>query len=150
MLLLLCCAQLCLTFCNAMDCSLPGSSVHGMLQAKILEWVAISSSRGSSSLRDRTCIFCVSCTGRWILYHCATREALDMLNEKKNRQRKRPKESSELSIYFRFEWTNTGIPKFLPGIYASNGCSATNRLFSGLPHNGPFIMMLHCLTQFGN
>ena len=83
MLLLLCCAQLCLTFCNAMDCSLPGSSVHGMLQAKILEWVAISSSRGSSSLRDRTCIFCVSCTGRWILYHCATREALDMLNEKK-------------------------------------------------------------------
>ena len=40
-------AQSCLTFCDPMDCSPPGSSVHGILQAKILEWVAISSSRGS-------------------------------------------------------------------------------------------------------
>ena len=38
--------QLCLTLCDSMDCSLPGSSVHGILQAKILEWVAISFSRG--------------------------------------------------------------------------------------------------------
>ena len=35
-------AQLCPTLCNPMDCSLPGSSVHGILQARILEWVAIS------------------------------------------------------------------------------------------------------------
>ena len=41
-------AQSCLTPCNPMDCSLPGSSVHGILQARILEWVAISYSRGSS------------------------------------------------------------------------------------------------------
>ena len=41
-------AQLCLTLCNPMDCSLPGSSVHGILQARIPEWVAISFSRGSS------------------------------------------------------------------------------------------------------
>ena len=41
-------AQLCLTFCDPMDCSRPGSSVHGILQARILEWVAISSSGGSS------------------------------------------------------------------------------------------------------
>ena len=41
-------AQFCLTLCNPMDCSLPGSSVHGILQARILEWVAISYSRGSS------------------------------------------------------------------------------------------------------
>ena len=40
--------QLCLTPCDPMDCSLPGSSVHGILQARILEWVPISSSRGSS------------------------------------------------------------------------------------------------------
>ena len=40
--------QLCLTLCDAMDCSLPGSSVHGILQARILEWVAMPSSRGSS------------------------------------------------------------------------------------------------------
>ena len=40
--------------CNPMNCSLPGSSVHGILQARILEWVAISFSRGSSQPRDRT------------------------------------------------------------------------------------------------
>ena len=40
--------QLCLTLCDPMDCSLPGSSVHGILQARILEWLAISYSRGSS------------------------------------------------------------------------------------------------------
>ena len=41
-------AQSCPTLCNSMDCSLPGSSVHGIFQARILEWVAISFSRGSS------------------------------------------------------------------------------------------------------
>ena len=46
--------QLCLTLCDPMDCSQPGSSVHGILQARILEWVAISSSRGSSQHRDES------------------------------------------------------------------------------------------------
>ena len=46
--------QLCPILCDAMDCSLPGSSVHGILQARILEWVAMPSSRGSSQPRDRT------------------------------------------------------------------------------------------------
>ena len=41
-------AQSCLILCNSMDCSPPGSSVHGILQARILEWVAVSFSRGSS------------------------------------------------------------------------------------------------------
>ena len=44
--------QSCLTLRDPMDCSLPGSSVHGVFQARILEWVAISSSRGSSPPRD--------------------------------------------------------------------------------------------------
>ena len=61
--------QSCPTLCNPMDCSRPGSSVHGISQARILDWVAISSSRGSSQPRDRTCIFCISCIGRRILYH---------------------------------------------------------------------------------
>ena len=52
-----------------------GSSVHGIFQAKILKWVAISYSRGSSPPRDQTSVSCVSYTGR-ILYHWATREAL--------------------------------------------------------------------------
>ena len=47
-------AQSCLTLCDPVDCSLPGSSVHGILHARILEWVAISFSRGSSRPRDRT------------------------------------------------------------------------------------------------
>ena len=59
-------------FCNPMDCSPPGSSIHGIFQARILEWVAIFYSRVSSWPRDQTC---VSCTGRWILNHCATWEA---------------------------------------------------------------------------
>ena len=49
--------------------TLPGASVHGSLQARILEWVAISSSRESCWRRDQTC---VSCIGRRILYHCTT------------------------------------------------------------------------------
>ena len=69
------CVQSCPTLCNPMDCSPPGSSVHELFQARILEWVAISYSRGSSQPRDWICIPCVSGIGRWILYHCATWEA---------------------------------------------------------------------------
>ena len=59
-------AQSCLTLRDSMDCSLPGSSVHGIFQARVLEWVVIPFSRGSSQPRDLTC---VSCIGGWILYH---------------------------------------------------------------------------------
>ena len=45
-------AQSCPTLCDPMDCSLPGSSVHGIFQARILKWVSISFSRGSSRPRD--------------------------------------------------------------------------------------------------
>ena len=49
-------AQSCLTLCNPMDCSLPGSSIHRILQARVLKWVAISFSRGSFQHRDWTCV----------------------------------------------------------------------------------------------
>ena len=62
-------AQSCLTLCDAIDCSPPGSSVHGIFQAKIPECVAISFSRGPSRPRDRTHISYVSCIGRRVLYH---------------------------------------------------------------------------------
>ena len=55
--------------CNPADCSLPGSSVHGILQARILEWVAIPFSGGSSRPRDQTCISYLRSVGRWVLYH---------------------------------------------------------------------------------
>ena len=65
-------AQSCSTLCNPMNCSPVGSSVHGISQARKLERVVISFSRGSSPPGDLTC---VSCIGRWILYHLVTWEA---------------------------------------------------------------------------
>ena len=67
-------AQSCLTVCDPMDCSPAGSSVHGIFQARILEWVAISSSRGSSWPRDWTQFSCISCIGRQSLKNCTTWE----------------------------------------------------------------------------
>ena len=67
--------QSCATLCDPMDCSPPGSSVHGIYQARILQWVVIPFSRGSSRLRNRTPTSYVSCIDRQILDHCATWEA---------------------------------------------------------------------------
>ena len=60
-------AQWYLTLCNPMDCSLPACSVHGISQARILEWVAVSFSRGFPDSGQTQ----VSCTGRQVLYHWA-------------------------------------------------------------------------------
>ena len=68
-------AQPCPTLCDLTDCSPPGSPLHGISQARILEWVAISSSKGYSRPRDWTRVSCTSCTGRQILYRWATGEA---------------------------------------------------------------------------
>ena len=67
--------QSCLILCDLVDCSLPGSSVHGILQTRILEWVAMPSFRGSSWPRDQTHTFGVSCTGRQVLHHWGTWDA---------------------------------------------------------------------------
>ena len=53
-------AQSCPTLCNPMDCSLPGFSIHGIFQASVLEWVAISFSRGSCWPRNRTGASCIA------------------------------------------------------------------------------------------
>ena len=60
-------AQSCLTLCNTMDCNPPGSSLHGTLQARILDWVAILFSRGTSWLRDQIQVSCIS--GRFFKFH---------------------------------------------------------------------------------
>ena len=59
-------------FCDLRDCSPSSSSVHGILQARILEWVTISCFRGSSQPRDGTLLSFFSCIDRQILYHCTT------------------------------------------------------------------------------
>ena len=70
-------AQLCPTLCDPMDCNPPGSSVHGILQARILEWVAYSFSRGPSGLRNETGVSCIA--GGFFFFFLinrATREVL--------------------------------------------------------------------------
>ena len=72
-----CLVALCLTLCDPMNCSLPGSSVHGISQARIPEWVAIPSSQRSSKSRDRIQVSCISCNAGGFFYCWATgREAL--------------------------------------------------------------------------
>ena len=68
--------QSCPTLCNPMDCSPLGSSVHGTLQARILEWVAIPSSRGSSPPRDQTRVSYLPCVGRQVFTTSTTWDAL--------------------------------------------------------------------------
>ena len=63
--------QSCPTLCDPMDCSPPGSPLYGVFQARMLEWIAMPSFRGSSRPRNGTHICYVSCTDRQVLYHYA-------------------------------------------------------------------------------
>ena len=83
-------AQLRTTLCNPMDYSPPGPSVHRIFQARILEWVLISSSRGSSRPRDWICI---SCIGRQVLFCYATWKA----QRAKNKWHKKGKKKKKLT-----------------------------------------------------
>ena len=93
----------CPTLCNSMDCSLPGSSVHGILQARIPEWVAISFSRGYSWSRERICI---SCIGQ-ILYHWATREAPNKFDFNIKNYIKKTNNKSSSKIFYNLITTET-------------------------------------------
>ena len=64
--------QWCLTLCNSVNVSLSSSSVHGIFQARIQEWIVSSYSTGSAQPMDQTCI---SSIARWALHHCANWEA---------------------------------------------------------------------------
>ena len=73
-----CCDQSCLLLCDVMDCSPPGSSVHGIFQARILEWVTISLSRGSSWPRDQTLSLAFPALVSWFFTSWATGEVHDL------------------------------------------------------------------------
>ena len=66
------------TLCDSVDCSLPGSSVHRILQARILEWITMPSSRGSSRPKDGTHMSYISCIGRQVLYHWCCLGSLEL------------------------------------------------------------------------
>ena len=70
--------QSCLTLCDLLDCNPPGSSVHGILQARILEWVVIPFTMGSSQSRDQIQVSCIA--GRFF-YHLSHQESLDLILE---------------------------------------------------------------------
>ena len=84
-----------------MDCGPPGSSVHEISQARMLEWVALSFSRGFSQPRDQ---IYVSCIGRWVLYHWASRLALLLTGS-----RFLPPPLFPLSRCGRFSWVFTSV-----------------------------------------
>ena len=73
-------------FCDPMYCSLLGSSDHGILQARILDWVAMAFSRGSSQSGDPTGVSWVSCIGKWILlpvHHLGSSWTVKILRDQK-------------------------------------------------------------------
>ena len=86
--------RLWLTLCDPMACSLPGSSVHGILQARILKWIAVPASRASSWPRDGTHASSISYIGRWILYHLG--KSLSMLLQ-----------MTEFPFFLMAEWYST-------------------------------------------
>ena len=98
--LLLCCcliAQSCLTLCNPKDCSPPGPSVHGIFQARTLEWVAILFSRGSSQPRDQTWVSCIDRWATWeALYLGLSFNEAQLLSSEKSKENKKER-STELS-----------------------------------------------------
>ena len=114
-----------LTLCDFMDCSPPSSSVHEILQARILEWVAISSSKASSQLRNWTHVSSISYNGKQILYHSATWEArttatridqnVNLLN--KTYKIFLQKNLVRSSIFYRIAWGILRIPKNLAITY---------------------------------
>ena len=79
-------AWLCPSLCDPMDCRPPGSSFHGIFQARTLKWVSIPLSRGSAGSRDQICL---SCIGKRILYHWDTWEVLKLLRSLKKKKKKK-------------------------------------------------------------
>ena len=75
-------AQSCPTLCDPMDCSPPGSSIHGILQARVLEWGAISFSRGSSWPRDQTQVSRIAgwCFNLWATWKAPQKQTKSILN----------------------------------------------------------------------
>ena len=99
-------AQSCPTLCDPMDCSLPGSSVHGIFQAIVLEWIAISFSRGSSQPRDWTRVSHIvdRCFTIW-----ATREAKVLINWVDFQEARGKHTLSERKAWEKHQWVKSYV-----------------------------------------
>ena len=126
----LCCPAL----WNPVDCSRPGSSIHGILQARILEWVAMPSSRGSSQPRDGTWVSYVSCMAAWFFTTSATWEAHPLIPLKRR--------LDESMILRKFVPNNTTSfnrvwEALLPWMsHTAPGCTSRSFYFSEAPQEG--------------
>ena len=126
-------AQSCLTLSNPMDYSLPGFSVHWILQARILEWVANPFSRGSSWPRDWTLISCFGCR---FFPVWATREAPREYgsSSRNNCEVCEEEEGQRLLLHFHWWCPGQGVEAEVPPEQADSGvnpCSARRQLFAG-------------------
>ena len=121
MYLLCLCAQLHLTLCD----NTPGFSVHGIFQARILEWVATSFSRGSSWPRDRICVSCVSCiAGRFFTHRETPKDKVQRVSRLMNTQR----------------CQEVGAPgKGLESLHPISHSLPSASLFLAVPEQYPFI-----------
>ena len=108
----------CPTLCDPMNCSPPGFSVRGILQARIMEWVAIFFSRESSWPRHQVFISCISWLGRQILYHWATMEAClkSLVNVKYRNMDVCTKNSDGKDSLLRCTVIVWGSPKIIPSV----------------------------------
>ena len=116
--------QSCLTLLDPIDCSPPGSSVHGILQARIPEWDAMPSTRGSSPPRDQTHVSYISCISRWVLYHsCHLGCRLIMSSVSYLSLGKEGKVRITLNQKGKDSWRNTNHNTILMPKVADNNCS---------------------------
>ena len=126
-------------FCDPMDCSLQGSSDHGISQARILVWVAISYSRSSFRPRDWTCVSCISCIGRKVLYHCTTWKTQNQ-DEKKSKSQSHSIVSDSLrpcGVYS--PWNSPGQNTGVGSLSLLQGIFPTQESNPGLPYCRPIL-----------
>ena len=98
------------TLCDPMDCNPPGSSVHGISQARILEWFAISSSRGSSQLRDLPGISYVSCIGGFFTISTTWEAHNEVMSRKTHCKLKTLKVENTLRTSLVVQWLGIQLP----------------------------------------
>ena len=149
-------AQSCPTLCDPMDCSLPGSSIHGIFQARVLDWIAISFSRRSSWLRDWTRVshsvgrhFTIWATREAAASHRTTRWVEQLSSRRSRNENLHPKPQSQLwhdiqktASHTRSMHRGSDVPSVFIWREISNICSldSSSWLYPGCLAN-PYLLL---------